>query len=55
MEQATDRKSLVHDLDIEPILPDDPDFKIAQDARESRKNGEQIYTLEQIKKELQGY
>jgi len=55
LKQATDKNTPILNLDIESIYPDDPDYKLMQKARENRKNGEKIYTLEEIKKELNVY
>jgi len=55
LKQVTNKNIPMFDLDIEPIYPDDPDYKLMQKARENRKNGEKIYTLEEIKKEFNVY
>jgi len=41
---------LVDDLDIEPISPDDPDYQLIQEAREKRKNGDKLYSLDEVMK-----
>ena len=41
---------LVDDLDIEPIYPDDPDYQLIQEAREKRKNGDKLYSLDEFMK-----
>ena len=35
LKQATDKRSpiLISDLDIEPVYPDDPDYKLIQDVK----------------------
>ena len=44
LKQATDRKSpiLISDLDIEPVYPNDPDYKLMQEARQEN---EKSYSL----------
>jgi antitoxin component of RelBE/YafQ-DinJ toxin-antitoxin module len=46
LKQVTDRRSpiLIGDLDIEPVYPDDPDYKLIQEAN---KDSEKSYTLEE--------
>jgi len=55
LKQVTNNNIPIFDLDIEPIYPDDPDYKLMQKARENRKNGEKIHTLEEVKKEFNVY
>ena len=43
---------LVDDLDIEPIYPDDPDYQLIQEAREKRKNGDKLYSLDEVMKDF---
>ena len=43
---------LVDDLDIEPISPDDPDYQLIQEAREKRKNGDKLYSLDEVMKDF---
>lgn len=33
LKQATDKKSPIFGLDIEPVYPDDPDYKLMEEAR----------------------
>ena len=49
LKQATDKKSpiLIKDLDIEPVYPDDPDYKLMRDT-----DGEKSYPLEEVMKEF---
>ncbi len=44
-------KTLECDLDIEPIGKDDEDYELFLKAKEGRKNGEKIYSLDEIMKE----
>jgi len=39
-------------LDIETISKDDEDYKYVLEAREARKNGEKLYSLEEVMKEF---
>jgi len=39
-------------LDIEFIDENDPDFKYILESREARKNGEKIYSLDEVIKEF---
>ena len=39
-------------LDIEFIDENDPDFKYILEAREARKNGDKIYSLDEVIKEF---
>jgi len=54
LKQATDKNSpiLISDLDIEPIAHDDPDYKLIQEAREARRNGEKCYSIDEVEKML---
>jgi antitoxin component of RelBE/YafQ-DinJ toxin-antitoxin module len=46
LKQATDKQSpiLINNLDIKPIYPDDPDYKLMKKAREE---SSKTYTLEE--------
>jgi len=46
LKQATDKRSpiLIGDLDIEPVYPNDPDYKLIQEAKRDSKKS---YTLEE--------
>jgi antitoxin component of RelBE/YafQ-DinJ toxin-antitoxin module len=46
LQQAINKQSpfLIDDLDIEPVYPDDPDYKLIQEAKNS---SEKSYTLEE--------
>ncbi len=56
LRQTLEKKSLNSDtfldLDIEPVYPDDPDYKYMQEVLKDRENGERFYTLEEVKKEF---
>lgn len=52
LKQATDKKTPMFDLDIEPIYTNDPDYKLMEEARKNRRNGEKIYSLEKVMKEF---
>ena len=52
LKQATDKNTPMISLDIEAIYPNDPDYKLMQEARENRKNGEEIHSLEKVMKEF---
>lgn len=52
LKQATDKKTPMFDLDIEPVYPNDPDYKLMEEARKNRKNGEKVYSLEEVMKEF---
>ena len=52
LKQATDKNTPMLSLDIEPIYPNDTDYKLMQEARENRKNGEKTYSLEKVMKEF---
>jgi len=42
----------VETLDIETISKDDEDYKYVLEAREARKNGEKLYSLDEVIKEM---
>ena len=52
LKQATEKKSLILDLNIEQINPNEPDYKLIEEARKNRANGEKIYSLEEVMKEF---
>jgi len=52
LKQATDKKSPILDLNIEQISPNDPDYKLVEEARKNRANGEKIYSLNEVMKEF---
>ncbi len=52
LKQATEKKSPILDLNIEQINPNDPDYKLIEEARKNRANGEKIYSLEEVMKEF---
>jgi len=52
LKQATDKKSPILDLNIEQISPNDPDYKLVEEARKNRANGEKIYSLDEVMKEF---
>jgi len=42
----------VETLDIETISKDDEDYKYVLDARQARKNGEKLYSLDEVMEEI---
>lgn len=52
LKQATEKKSLILDLNIEQINPNEPDYKLIEEARKNRANGEKIHSLEEVMKEF---
>lgn len=52
LKQATEKKSPILDLSIEQISPNDPDYKLIEEARKNRANGEKIYSLDEVMKEF---
>lgn len=52
LKQATEKKSLILDLNIEQINPNEPDYKLIEKARENRANGEKIHSLKEVMKEF---
>ena len=52
LKQATEKKSPILDLNIEQISPNDPDYKLVEEARRNRANGEKIYSLDEVMKEF---
>ena len=52
LKQATDKKSPILDLNIEQISPNDPDYKLVEEARKNRANGEKIHSLDDVMKEF---
>ena len=52
LKQATEKKSLILDLNIEQINPNEPDYKLIEEARKNRANGEKIYSLDEVMKEF---
>ena len=49
LKQAIEKKEkfFIPELDIEPVYPDDPDYKIMQEAKKGKS-----YTLEEVRKKL---
>ena len=52
LKQATEKKSPILDLSIEQISPNDADYKLVEEARKNRANGEKIHSLEEVMKEF---
>ena len=52
LKQATDKKSPILDLNIEQISPNDPDYKLVEEARKNRANGEKIHSLDGVMKQF---
>ena len=52
LKQATEKKSPILDLSIEQISPNDPDYKLVEEARKKRANGEKVYSLDEVMKEF---
>ena len=52
LKQATEKKSPILDLNIEQINPNDTDYKLVEEARKNRANGEKIYSLDEVMKEF---
>ena len=52
LKQATEKKSLILDLNIEQISPNEADYKLIEEARKNRANGEKIHSLEEVMKEF---
>ena len=52
LKQATEKKSPILDLNIEQINPNEPDYKLVEEARKNRANGEKIYSLDELMKEF---
>ena len=52
LKQATEKKTPILDLNIEQISPNDPDYKLIEEARKKRANGEKIHSLDDVMKEF---
>ena len=52
LKPATEKKSPILDLNIEQISPNDPDYKLIEEARKKRANGEKIHSLDDVMKEF---
>ena len=52
LKQATEKKSLILDLNIEQISPNEADYKLIEEARKNRANGEKIHSLDAVMKEF---
>ena len=52
LKQATEKKSLILDLNIEQISPNEADYKLIEEARKNRGNGEKIHSLDAVMKEF---
>ena len=52
LKQATEKQTPILDLDIEVITPNDSDYKLIQEARKNRANGEKTYSLDEVMKEF---
>ena len=54
LKQAIEKKDkfLIPEFDIEPVYPDDPDYKIMQEAKKARKEGEKVYSVDEVAKKL---
>ena len=52
LKQATEKKSLILDLNIEQINQNEPDYKLIEEARKNRANGEKIHSLDDVMKEF---
>jgi addiction module RelB/DinJ family antitoxin len=54
LKQAIEKKDkfLIPELEIEPVYPDDPDYKIMQEAKKARKEGEKVYSVDEVAKKL---
>lgn len=52
LKQATEKKTPILDLNIEQINHNDPDYKLIQDARKNRTDGEKLYILDDIMREF---
>ena len=52
LKQATEKKSLILDLNIEQINQNDSDYKLIEEARKNRANGEKIHSLDDVMKEF---
>ena len=55
LKQATEKKSPILDLNIEQINPNEPDYKLVEEARKNRANGEKIFSLDEVLKKYQHY
>lgn len=48
------QKKELENFNIEQISNDDPDYKLVEEARKNRANGEKIFSLDEVlKKELE--
>ena len=52
LKQATEKKTPILDLNIEQINPKDSDYKLIEEARKNRVNGEKVYSLDEVMKEF---
>ena len=52
LKQATEKKTPILDLNIEQINPKDSDYKLIEEARKNRENGEKVYSLDEVMKEF---
>jgi addiction module RelB/DinJ family antitoxin len=52
LKQATEKKTPILDLNIEQIKPKDSDYKLIEEARKNRANGEKVYSIDEVMKEF---
>ena len=52
LKQAPENKTPIVDLNIEQINPKDSDYKLIEEARKNRVNGEKVYSLDEVMKEF---
>ena len=52
LKQATEKKSLILDLNIEQINPNEPDYKLFEEARKKRQKGKKTNSLMYLRKNL---
>ena len=52
LKQATEKKTPIFDLNIEQINQKDSDYKLIEEARKNRANGEKVYSLDEVMKEF---
>ena len=52
LKQATEKKTPILDLNIEQINSKDSDYKLIEEARKNRENGEKVYSLDEVMKEF---
>lgn len=52
IKKSAKKKSSILDFNIEQIKPNEFDYKLVEEARKKRENGEKIYSFEEVIKKF---